>query len=318
MTSLAYEKNIKTEIPVVQKEKFNGADFTYLKWPASSTNSNGSDDTTTTTKCRVIIVHGFCEYYKLYYKLMDRLAQNGVESFIFDQRGAGETSPGKEKGNTDETRTFQDLDHFIEKNLKECEALGNRKLFLFGHSMGGGIVLNYGCSGKYRSKIAGIMTTGPLIELHPKSNPMYIVRKLSPVLAAVLPNFKIDTSLNVEGITGSKENQELLKKDPNLKLVGSFRQIYDMLERGKRLLSDPVRAEGFRTPVLIMHGEQDTINDPKASEKFIRDRLPHLQDKTLKIYHDARHSLLSLERDEYFDQAFGDMIQWIDVHTITE
>lgn len=319
--SFPYESEVKTEIPTLQKEEFNDATFTYMKWPSSlkkherntHTNTTDVEDEQVITKCRVLIVHGFCEYYKIYYKLMDNLALNGVESFMFDQRGSGDTSPGKERGKTDEVATFADLNHFIEMNLKECEPV-DRKLFLFGHSMGGGIVLNYGCNGKYKDKIAGIITTGPLIELHPNSRPNFILRCLAPALASVLPRFTIDTALNVDGITSDEDYKELLRTDPKLKLTGSFKQIYDMLERGKKLVNDPYVAKTFKSPLLIMHGKADTINDPDSSEKFVNERIPQVEDKTVKIYNDAKHSLLSIEVDSVFQESFKDMIDWINAH----
>ncbi|CDO92285.1 unnamed protein product [Kluyveromyces dobzhanskii CBS 2104] len=318
--SFPYESEVQTEIPPLQKETFNDATFTYLKWPSNlkrqvsdGNTAESNEPAEVITKCRVLIVHGFCEYHKVYYKLMDRLSLNGVESFMFDQRGAGDTSPGKEKGNTDEASTFADLDHFLQMNLSECEPLG-RKLYLFGHSMGGGIILNYGCNGKYKDKIAGFITTGPLIELHPSTRPNFILRGLAPFLAAVLPRHKIDTGLNVNGITSSAKYREVLKTDPKLKVIGSFRQIHDMMERGKRLVQVADYANSLDKPVLIMHGEADTINDPKSSELFINNRLPQLEDKTLKLYRDAKHSLLSVEVDSVFDEAFKDMMAWIDAH----
>lgn len=265
------------------------------------------------TKCRVLIVHGFCEYHKIYYRLMDSLSQNGIESFMFDQRGSGDTSPGALRGITDEETTFKDLNHFIDMNLKECQQLG-RKLFLFGHSMGGGIVLNYGCDGEFKDDIDGIICTGPLIELHPSSQPSWMVRKIAFLLAKCFPNHRIYTGLNIEGITSDKAYQDFIANDPKSTLIGSFRQIYDFLERGERLLADELRTRNFKTPVLIMHGAADGINDPNASKHLVDKKLTHHPDKTLKLYENARHSILSLETDEHFNKALRDMLEWLELH----
>lgn len=89
----------------------------------------------------------------------------GYEVFFFDQRGAGLTSPGKLKGITNEHHTFHDLDFFIDKNLKEIKDRENNKIFLLGHSMGGGIILNYGVKGTHKDQLRGILASGPLIRL---------------------------------------------------------------------------------------------------------------------------------------------------------
>lgn len=103
--------------------------------------------------------------------------------FFFDQRGAGFTSPGKLKGLTDEFHTFDDLDYFLKKNIDEISSRENKKLYLMGHSMGGGIALNYGIKGKYKDYLNGIAVTGPLILLH-VSIDRYIM-KASTVLISI-------------------------------------------------------------------------------------------------------------------------------------
>ncbi len=117
-------------------------------------------------KGRIVWVHGFSEFSKVYVQLFDDLSHSGYEVFFFDQRGAGLTSPGKLKGITDDFHAFDDLDFFLKKNIDELEARENKKLFLMGHSMGGGISLNYGITGKYKDHLTGIAVSGPLVLLH--------------------------------------------------------------------------------------------------------------------------------------------------------
>lgn len=117
-------------------------------------------------KGRIVWVHGFSEYSKIYVRWFDHLNQAGYEIFFYDQRGAGLTSPGKLKGITNEFHAFDDLDFFLKKNIDEIKKRENKKLFLGGHSMGGGICLNYGVNGKYKDHLSGIAVTGPLVLLH--------------------------------------------------------------------------------------------------------------------------------------------------------
>lgn len=117
-------------------------------------------------KGRILWLHGFSEFSKVYLRLFDHLSTAGFEIFYFDQRGAGYTSPGKLKGITDEFHTFDDLDFFLKKNIDELATRENKDLYLMGHSMGGGISLNYGIRGKYKDHLTGIAVTGPLILLH--------------------------------------------------------------------------------------------------------------------------------------------------------
>ncbi|CCK68314.1 acylglycerol lipase KNAG_0A06570 [Huiozyma naganishii CBS 8797] len=305
----AYPYKVQTSVPELQYETFDGAKFAYLFWPAAGG---------VPAKARILLIHGFGEYTKIQHRLMDHLALAGYESFTFDQRGAGATSPGKLKGLTNEYYTFHDLEHFVSKNLAECQE-SHTPLFLWGHSMGGGICLNYACQGLHKNEIAGYATSGPLIVLHPHSQPNKATLVMSPLLAKMLPNVRIDTGLDLEGITSDPQYRAFLQNDKpmSVPLYGSFRQIYDFLERGKKLANGKTgyvsRNFPQDKPVLIQHGADDTINDPSASANFIK--ICPSKDKILKTYPGMRHSILSLETDSNFEDVFRDLEEWLDNHS---
>lgn len=304
----------KTKVPEIQYEDFNGARFGYQLWSAVP---DKEDPKNTKVKGRVLLVHGFGEYHLIALRFMDFLSQNGYESFIFDQRGAGVTSPGKLKGITNEYHTFNDLEHFVEKNLAECKE-NNTPLFLWGHSMGGGIVLNYGCKGKHKGEIDGYVVSGPLIILHPRSQPNVIARTLGSMAAHVMPNFRVDSGLQTAGITSDERYRSFLENDPmSIPLIGSLRQISDFLERGEKLYKNKnnyVQNNFVKNkPVLIMHGKDDTINDPKGSEKFFQ--ICPAADKELKLYPGMRHSIFTLETDENVARVHSDVKEWLDSHS---
>ncbi|CAB4257157.1 similar to Saccharomyces cerevisiae YKL094W YJU3 Monoglyceride lipase (MGL) [Maudiozyma barnettii] len=307
--SYPYPYKIETEEPPLQYEEFDGAKFGYMLWPSHAA--------TNQVKGRILLVHGFGEYTRIQYRLMDHLSQQGYESFTFDQRGAGVTSPDKTKGLTNELHTFKDLEHFIKKNLKETQASGI-PLYLWGHSMGGGIILNYACQGQHKQDIAGYIGSGPLIILHRHSAPNKITQFIAPALANCLPNVTIDTGLDLDGITNDSEYRNFLAHDPmSVPLKGSFRQIQDFLKRGKRLYDDKGNyiEKNYPTekPIIIFHGADDTINDPHGSEVFI-EKCP-AADKTLRLLPGMKHSIFSLEKEPQVKAAFNELVTWLDAHT---
>ena len=110
---------------------------------------------------------------------------------------------------------------------------------------------------------------------------------IAPLLAKFLPRVRIDTGLDLKGITSDKAYRDFLGSDPmSVPLYGSFRQIHDFMQRGAKLYKNENNyiQKNFakNKPVIIMHGQDDTINDPKGSEKFIQD-CPS-DDKKLKLY----------------------------------
>lgn len=259
-------------------------------------------------KARVVFVHGFCEHAELYWRVCDMLAQRGFECFFFDQRGAGLTLVGADKGKTDEFHSMNDLDNVLEHVL--AQEAPNKRVILFGHSMGLGIILNYGITGKFRDSLAGCVVVGPLITNHPKTRPSALLKGALGQVAKVMPNFKFNAALDVEYIVEKGPWQEYLLNDPYTTPVGTLRQFRDMLDRGERLV-DPGYVKDFRTdlPVLITHGELDYINDIDGLRRFLA-TVPLLLVR-LNTYPNGRH-LLFLENPPTFDPWFADVEQFLD------
>lgn len=64
---------------------------------------------------KILFLHGFCDHKNTYTHIWPRLQTLGYETTAFDQRGSGETSPGKLFGVTNERLVYQDLDRMIEE-----------------------------------------------------------------------------------------------------------------------------------------------------------------------------------------------------------
>jgi acylglycerol lipase len=284
--------------PIVAVEEFNGAKMKTVSWKVPQG---------TPYKGKVIYVHGFNEDSKVYTQFFDNLCSNGIEVFFFEQRGAGEYSQGKLRGKTNEFHTFNDLDHFIKKNLDEASDK-LEKFFLAGHSMGGGIVLNYGINGTYKDFIKAIIACGPLITLIPESQPNFILKSIMPAIVKLLPNFQIDTKLNYDYITANQDwKNYVIKSTP--KFIGTPKQLYDMLARGEKLLNKSYAGK-FNHPLLIVHGKDDQINDVNSSEIFYN----NLSDKSNKIFYpvdNGKHSLF-IEIEPIYNDVFNRVVNFIE------
>lgn len=288
--------------PVIVSVPFDGLNFKTVTWnvPLGVTH-----------KGTIVYVHGFAEHSEIYTEFFDKLSRQGYEIFFFDQRGAGETSPGKLIGRTDEYHTFRDLDFMIKKVL-DARQDKTEKLYLGGHSMGGGIVLNYAISGTHRNELRGVFACAPLVTLHPKSQPNIVLRGLQPVINKLIPTLKIDSQLNYDYIT-SNEGWKKYIEGGDTKLIGTVRQYNDMFVRGKKLL-DKQYVNGFvRTvPLLTLHGTLDYINDLEGTKKFVA-LLP--ADVNLELYSvkDGRHSLF-IENETIFADVFAKLLDFLNSH----
>lgn len=288
--------------PVIESVPYNDVTFKTVTWKVPENKEY---------KGKIIYVHGFCEHSTIYTQFFDNLSQNGYECFFFDQRGAGETSPGKLVGKTDEFHTFDDLDFMIKRNL-EARKDKSEKFFLAGHSMGGGISLNYGIHGKYREHIKAIFVSGPLVTLHPNTQPNILVRTFQPVINSLVPNLQIDTKLKYEYLTSNVEYREWIRTNDK-KLIGSIRQINDMFNRGTRL-TDAAHASKFSPDIalLIVHGTNDNVNWIEGTRKFVQ----HIKGKVEVDFvevQDGKHSLF-IEKKELYDDVFNKVLLFLNSH----
>lgn len=283
---------------IIATEEFDGAKFKTASWKVPAN---------VPYKGKLIYVHGFAEDCTVYTEFCDNLASNGIEVYIFEQRGAGEYSSGKLMGKTNEYHTFHDLDYFIKKNLDERQDK-NEQFFLAGHSMGGAIVLHYGITGTYKDQIKGIVSCGPLITLNPNSQPNFVLKALMPFAAKVLPNHQIDTKLNYDYITSNEKWKDYIKKTTPA-FIGTTKQMFDMLNRGEKLL-DANYGTKFSGPLLMVHGKEDHINDIHSTEAFYK----NLPDKTDKFFYPidhGKHSLF-LEVEPVFKNVLGKLLTFFD------
>lgn len=260
----------------------------------------------------IFFVHGFAEFGDIYVQILDDLALSGYECFIYDQRGHGNTSPGVLKGHSNERYTFEDLDFLVGEKLEEIKTRPNQKFYLFGHSMGGGIILNYAVIGKYKDQITGIVACGPLVQIHPKTKPNIFLRATLPLIARFLPNLIIDAGLKPEYVTSDKPWRDYLVAHPLATPIGSVILFDDMLKRGLRLLDPKFLApQNKDIPILIVHGQDDKINDVQGSRNY--EKVSPAKDLTLKEYKGANHSLF-IESPAIYNLVLADIKAWLQNH----
>ncbi|KAG8988591.1 hypothetical protein FRB90_002669, partial [Tulasnella sp. 427] len=153
--------------------------------------------TSTPTKAHVVCVHGFQEHIARYDHVFQRVQRAGIEVFAFDQRGWGRTaldernkSPASRYGLTTRTQQLADLEFFVKRESEKATAAGV-PLFLWGHSMGGGLVLSFvtaknGLPADSTLKlISGVIVCSPLIQQTTPASKL--LRIVGSVLSKVVP-----------------------------------------------------------------------------------------------------------------------------------
>ena len=110
-------------------------------------------------KAIVEIAHGMNEHKERYIDFMKFLAKNGYASFIHDHRGHGKSI----KNNNDLGYFYEDNASYVVEDLHQINEylknkFKNKKIILFGHSMGSMIVRKY--ISKYAHTIDGLIVCG--------------------------------------------------------------------------------------------------------------------------------------------------------------
>jgi alpha-beta hydrolase superfamily lysophospholipase len=108
-------------------------------------------------KASIILIHGVGEHSSRYAHMAEFYCDHQIQVFAFDLRGHGRSADREDNSHTDHFLGY--IEEF-KKNIKV--ALDDKPVFLYGHSMGGMIVLSYVL--KRGSTFNGIITTSPLID----------------------------------------------------------------------------------------------------------------------------------------------------------
>lgn len=230
------------------------------------------------TKGVVCIVHGFNEHSSRYAHVAERLAQAGYATLVFDHFGHGKTT-GK-RGHAPTYEAFLDSVKIV---LDEAETrFPGVKKFLWGHSMGGGIVLNYLL--KRQPNLAGAVATGPLLKLgfEPPAFKVFLAK----LMVNIYPAFTEKAELDSQAISRDKEEVRKYDADPfnhGKITAGTF---LGMFSAGKWNIA---HAAELKHPLLLMHGTADRLTSPEGTKEFAANAPKNLV--TLKLWEGFYHEL---------------------------
>jgi alpha-beta hydrolase superfamily lysophospholipase len=251
----------------------------------------------TGTRAVIAIVHGFGEHSGRYMNVVNHLVPLGFTVYGFDHRGHGR-SPGK-RGHIMGWNEFrEDVKHFIDKIHQEG---ADKPLFLYGHSMGGSIVLDYVLH--YSEGLNGVIASGPILA-QPAVSPFLLM--LSRILSKIWPSFSIDTQLETRAISRDAEVIKAYEKDP---LVHSMASVRFGTELTAMMKWTHNHACDLKIPLLILYGEADRLVPPAGSRKFFEN--VNLNDKELYVYPGGYHEP---HNDTEHQTVLNDLERWLQKH----
>ncbi|KAJ6497540.1 lysophospholipase [Mycena sanguinolenta] len=265
------------------------------------------------SKAVIVFIHGFVEHIGRYTQVHPQFAAHGFNVFTFDQRGFGRTaldgthrSASSAYGKTSGEDQMNDIQWAIDHVKKEFPGL---PVFLSGHSMGGGEVLNFSVR-RYTSGLAGVIASSPLIRQAKSSVFDRAARAAGGLVAVLFPYTQIPTPLEYNDLSHDRVYTNMCKSDVLAKLQGTLRGVLDMLNWGEALLTVNYKKWPNKLPILFVHGSADQITSHDATKEF-HDKII-ADDKQMIIYADGFHELLQEPADR--EKLVHDEIAWMDVH----
>ena len=251
-------------------------------------------DTPGIPRAMIILVHGFGEHAGRYKQWATRFNEEGISVRLFDLPGHG-LSEGKH-GFMSSMQLIYDTIEVIRAEIKQ--ELPGTPVIVYGHSLGGLIVLNYLINKK--PDVTGAIATAPWIRL--SYEPPKIKQVLARVFCKVLPGLTQNTKLIIEHMSRDREEVASYRSDPRnhgLMSAGLWGAIIDATEVALQ------RAHEISVPLLLVHGRDDMIISPSSSV----DIATAAPGATLKLWDGGYHEL---HNDLIKDEHFAFIIEWVD------
>lgn len=238
---------------------------------------------------QIIAVHGLGEHAGRYAWFADEIASDGGSLSVLDLRGHG-LSEGARGHSPSYRQLLSDIEFFSSK-----ERQNSIPAFLLGHSLGGGLCLNYGLNQtpetEDQSTFDGFIACSPLLRLsfQPPAWKLFLARKL----VKLWPGFSLDRGINPRLLTRDKEISAAYLEDPLNHEMVSASLTLGFLEAGERALD---HANEMRYPALVLHGGDDQVTDMEASKEFANAAGDNV---SFKAFPDCYHELINeIDRDE--------------------
>lgn len=244
-----------------------------------------------TPEAVIALVHGMGEHSGRYQRLAEFFTERGIAVMAFDQRGHG-----RSEGPRGHIVHFNQLLDGVQELIERAQLQFKEKpVFLWGHSMGGNVVLNYVL--KKPSGLKGMIATGPWLRL--AFDPPMLKVRLARIMTNLYPGFTQSTNLKTQFLSRDKAIVQAYERDKLVhdRMSASF--FVNVFNAGYYALKN---ANQLKVRTLLMHGLADRITSSEATREFAQ-KANLMAD--LKLWEGLYHEIHNEpEREEVLEYAY--------------
>lgn len=244
-------------------------------------------------RAELLVTHGLGEHAGRYAHVAARLAERGIRVHVYDLRGHGRSA-----GRRGDVENYDLLLDDLRRVLGEVAAPG-RPVFLFGHSLGGQIVLRF-LEGDVPA-VRGAVVASPWLRL--AFSPPRWKLALARAVMCFFSRHSQRTGMRLDRLTRDQAHVEAMPDRVLMHHRISARMFFAVHAAGERAIAD---AERVRTPLLLLHGDADPVTCCRATAEF-HERVS-APDKSLQIYPGGLHEL---HNDSIREDVLREVGDWL-------
>lgn len=244
----------------------------------------------------ILLVHGIGEHVRRYNHWAGLFRNENFAFAALDLPGHGKSDGGRGK-----IKNYSNVYELIDLLLKTASrTFPGVPLYLYGHSMGGGIVLDYTL--RFHPKVKGVIATSPWLRLSFEP-PKYKVL-LADALKTVIPGLVQSSGLKTVHLSHERTVVDVYDRDPLVHGKISVAFFSGATSSAKFALA---HASELKVPLLLVHGSDDMICSPEGSREFAS-KTPLAE---LKIWEGGYHEL---HNEPFREDVFRFILGWIRKH----
>lgn len=246
----------------------------------------------------VALVHGLGEHAGRYEAVAQALNTAGYALTGFDLPGHGRSDGPRGYASYDQI--LNEIDCLLEEVARRYP---DQPRFLYGHSLGGGLVLYYAL--KRRPALSGVIATSPVMATGTPQPKFKLL--LAKVMSRLYPTLTLNNGLDLNNLSHDRAVIQAYQADPLVHPLITAKLGQDILDCGQWTLA---HAAEFPLPLLLAVGSEDKIVSTAAIQAFAQ-AVP--QDKlTYKVWEGLYHET---HNEPQKQQVLAFMIAWLEART---